>query len=178
MPQIVGRNPKVTRQLKQIIEEECALYGGYLQILDQERELLRQMRSSANTDAIMLLTAKRDVFSQEMKVLAERRGELLSVFGDTQGLKLSQLVKDYFHKADVSELMPCINRLKLLVDKSRRKNFEFSQIIGFSLNLVNGLASLFWSASQSVIKCYSPNGKIKESFHPSKSRAASVLKEA
>lgn len=172
------RDPKLTKNLRHILEEECALQKAYLEVMTEERRCLGRMQDEGANQKVLLLTTKREVLAEAMKQLSQQRAELLSVFPGTEGRRVSEIIAANFHKADVAELMPHVNRLKTLISKSRHSGLEFSQIVDFSLNLVNGLVSLLWSASQSVIKSYAPNGKPRESYNPGTSRAQSVLKQA
>jgi len=163
--------------LKSQLEDECKLQEKYLELIECERQAIRNLNESQRIAELEKLTAKREILCFEIKQANEARLHLLSAIPESKTVKLSDLVKLYFRPNEAAELKPFIDRLKSLIQKSQNKGLEFNQIIGFSLNLINGLTSIFWSASQSVLRCYSKQGKIKEQFHPSQGRASTVLKQ-
>ncbi len=173
-----SRNPTLCRELKVALEEEISIYLKYLQCLEEERTLLRSLDRPEKTEKFNELTSNREALVEKMKISEERRKLILKDFADTTGKKLSEIVKNNFHLSEQKEIMPMIEKLKKLVQKTRRGSFEFGQLLTFSSSMVNGLISILTNASKSIVSAYNSAGKLKESSHPTRSRKQGVIKEA
>ena len=68
--------------------------------------------------------------------------------------------------------------LRDLLGRERALSVESNQVLKFAINLVHGSMSLLSQATQSIVRCYSRSGDLKESVTPNHSRKERVLKEA
>ena len=58
-------------------------------------------------------------------------------------------------------------KLRELIKQTQGKAREYSELLNFSSNLVNGSLSILWSATQGIFKSYGRDRNIHESYHPS-----------
>ncbi len=177
MSSLSPKNPALTRSLKTLLSEECQLYERYLAILKVEKELLRQLKKSEHTEELMALTKQREIIYEEMQIYQIRRVELIKDLPLVRAKKFSEIVLLNFHPSDQKELMPLLERLKGLMLASQRAGIDFKQVINFSLNMVNGLVSIFLSATQSVVRSYTRRGALKERACIDTGSSQRVLKE-
>ncbi|MBN8549588.1 MAG: flagellar export chaperone FlgN [Deltaproteobacteria bacterium] len=171
---MIERNSRLVRELDSVLREELRLQKEYAEILNEERTSITTFKA----EKVQSLSEKREVLSETIKRAAEKRAELMAMFPEHQGKRLSELIRAHCHPVDQERLMPLADALKLAVQNTKSLSTEFKQLASFSLNLVNGALSILWSATQNVTRSYTPNGKIKESAHSSGNRQAGVLKEA
>lgn len=174
---MVQRRPQLVSDLRKALEEECDVHSRYVEAVRAERELIRNLKSADNTDKLGALVAQRNELAGAMRQCQARRMELLKDFENSATRRLTDLVSGEMHPADAAQLMPHVNRLRKLAIKSKEGSVEFGQVVSFSLGLLNGVLSLFHNATQSVVRSYSRLGKVKESYHPTRGRAESLLKE-
>lgn len=162
------------RSLEAALDVEIDVQTRYLAALEQERELLPKFK----TENLAELTAKRELISKEMAEAQLVRVELMRQFPEFRGKRLTDLVQLHCHPSDAKRLEDKIKRLKRAVATNRASGNEFGQVAQFTLNLVNGVLSLFWSATQNVTRSYTRKGKVRESYNTQGGRHSGVLKQA
>ena len=175
---------QLARSIDQCVTTEIEIYRKYLSLLETERELV----VASQAEKLAIVTAERDRLIELMREAQDNRFALMrKALGEPEllgrqkapppSLKLSTLITKLCSPKESRILMPKVEQLRQLVRKSQRKSLEFSQVLGFSLTMVSGLASILWSATKTVIRSYSCNGNMKEVVHDGRSRKAGVLKE-
>jgi uncharacterized BrkB/YihY/UPF0761 family membrane protein len=92
--------------------------------------------------------------------------------------KLSDFVEGLTASADKNRLSNYVEKIKSAVEAVDRKTKEFTQVLNYSLGLVNGEISLLWSASQTVSRVYNAFGSVVEGAQPAPQRIGSLLGEA
>jgi hypothetical protein len=157
--------PKVLKALETALDEELRQYHDYLQILDQEQELVEF--SATRSRIIDRLSQLRDV----------RVAIVTSVVGN-DSTKLSEFVEGLPASADKNRLSTYVEKIKNAVAAVDTKTKEFTQVLNYSLGLVNGEISLLWSASQTVSRVYNAFGSVIEGAQPAPQRVGSLLGEA
>jgi hypothetical protein len=163
--------PALEAQLK----KEIKLYREYIVVLAKERkELLAR-----NHEKLIPLSSRRNEISRQMILCHRERIELIQeIFpSGSEKEKLSVLVESHCDSEAQAMLLPLVAELKKEVEQSQGDGREFSQVVNFALDMVNGVASIIWSATQNIVKSYSPKGELKETYH-SRSRVAGVMKRA
>lgn len=165
----------VLRTLEQCIDRELGLYQEYLAALLQEKQFIQ----CQDTEKIQAISQKRQLLCNSMKEAEEKRLDYIkSLPGDgANNLKLSEFVKANFSAVESKRLLGKVELLKDLVKRCHRESTEFRNVVDFSLNMVSGLISIFWSATQSVVRSYTQNGRMRESYAPSVVRSAGLLKQ-
>lgn len=171
---MIERQGKIVKGLEVVLDREINLQEKYLEVLDKERAVLPAFKA----DLLAPLTTQREELSKQMHAAQIERVELMKQFPEFRGKKLSDLVLLHCHEQDAKKLIKRINRLKSLVAQNKSGGSEFGQVAQFTLNLVNGVLSLFWSATQNVTRSYTRKGKVRESYNQQGSRHSGVLKQA
>jgi hypothetical protein len=171
---VIEHKGKIVRALEAVLDREINIQERYLEVLDKERSVLPAFKA----DLLAPLTAEREELSKQMHATQIERVELMKQFPEFRGKKLSDLVQLHCHAHDAKNLLKRINRLKSLVAENKSGGSEFGQVAQFTLNLVNGVLSLFWSATQNVSRSYTRKGKVRESYNQQGSRHSGVLKQA
>lgn len=166
-------SPRTIRSLETLLQRECGLYEQYIRILMEERQFVTRF----NAEKITELTAKRAGLYESMLKSQDARLELMRTFPASKGKKLRELIAGNCTPEDKRKLLPLAEHLKRLVDEAQIQSKEQNQILGFGLKMVHGLTSIFWSATQNVVRTYSRKGVTKEAYNPA-SRTSSVLKRA
>ena len=165
----------LTKELSEILREESRAYEEFLGLLQKEREALKCLKS----EEVEVLARKREVVSNQMRSMREKRVKALSESGLSTTEKLSDVVKSKFLLSDQKILAPLIVKLRSLVEKVRIESKEFNQVVQFSMDLVNGSISILWSASHTVNRSYGRQGLINQAFQPmNPSGSGSSLREA
>ena len=155
------------------VEKECTLYRRYIALLDEERGWLARF----NEERITALTAQRSALYEELLAAQDLRLAAMRHF-PAQNMKLRDLVVKFMLPVNAKKLLPLIDSLRALVKDSQTKGRQHSQILEFGLNVVHGVLSIVWSATQHVVKSYNRQGTMNEAYHPAKGRSSGVLKEA
>jgi len=164
---------RIVSSLANLIERECTLYEKYINILKEERGNI----TNFNAEKVNELTQKRANLYENMLKAQDDRLALMRSFPEGQGKKLRDLIESFCTPIDRIKLLPLANKLKALVEEAQLESKEQSQILNFGLKLVHGIMSLFWSATQNVVRSYSKKGASKEAFNPA-TRTSNVLKRA
>jgi len=172
------KNPELTASLRKILEQECKLHARYIDLISKERELIRSLKSTDQTELLSLLTAERDVITQQLEELHKNRFELLKPFKAPKGSRFSAIIEANLHPDDLKELYPLIEMLKSLIAQNKKSSSEFGEVVNFAQNMMNGFVSLVMSTTQTIVRSYGRKGLIKESYHPTQHRKQGILKSA
>lgn len=161
-------------KLSSCLENECRLYQTYITLLKEEQAYLTRF----NEEKLSGLSARRSELYDKLLTAQDRRLALMQNFPEKQGVKLRDLVLVHMLPQNARLVLPMIDQLRSLVKESQQLGKQHFQVLDFGLKMVHGLLSIFWSATQRVVKSYNRNGEIQQSYHPAKSRRSGVLKEA
>lgn len=162
------------RDLKRILERECEAHEEYVALLAAEREAMKKFQA----DAVSELTLRRDVLGQTMAALRDQRVAICRLISGAEKTRVSEIAERYIGGADRAAIERSIERLKKLIESSRSASLEFNQSLNFSLNLINGSLAILMSATQNVVRSYTPYGVVRESFNPSQGSGGSSLARA
>jgi hypothetical protein len=165
---------RLIRQLASLLERECKLYEEFLQLLKEQRKWLVKFSAEKFEE----LNTRRNEIHRKMQAAHAERLILMQQFPNSQGKKLTTLIKDHCTKADARTLLALAEKLRGLVLQSREDGRESASVLSFGLNVINGGISLIWQATQNVNRSYGRNAKVSESYSPRKSRLDSILKKA
>lgn len=160
--------------LERLIQNEIKLYQQYLQILTEEKTHITKF----NSEKVAVLTEKRERVLAAMDDAQQERMELCKQFPNSEGQKLSALIEQHYSGPERKKLLSLVGALRQGVSIAQKKTKEFGYITRFGLGMVEGLLSIFWSATQHVTKSYTRLGGIKENATPAGTRSSSVLKKA
>lgn len=148
------------REIYDIINKQIALYQEYLKVQDEEKEGLKRV----NVQKIKENTVLRSNILEYIYVLKNKLADILNREGENKILKL-------INKSASNEqkmiLIPRIKKLRELVKQTQGKAREYSALLDFSSNIVNGSLSILWSATQGIFKSYGRDRNIHQSYHPS-----------
>jgi hypothetical protein len=167
-------DPKLIRNLEITLEKELANYKAYLSLLEREQSSVIRLKADEVSD----LATKRGQVVDTLSVLREQRSAALAALTGSETIRVSEFVATIPTPAEKKRLMSLVSGIKdtmALVDARSR---EFSQVLNFSLGLVNGEISILWSASQTVSRVYNSFGSMTEGAQPAAPRAGSLLGEA
>jgi hypothetical protein len=165
---------RVVKRLERILEEELALYVEYLAVLAQEQACVMALKA----DKVSTLSARRGEIMSRLSDLRDERTILIEEQGDGEPRRLSEVVEQGCSPADRKKLLGLISKIKDSLSMVEERSKEFSQLLGFTLGLVNGEISLLWSASQPVTRVYDAFGSLHEARQPAAPRAGSLLGQA
>ena len=160
--------------LEKYLLEEVALCDEYLKTLKQEQDAVVKLDSAAVT----AWGEERNVLLEKMARLRDDRAILVGRLTGDDTTRVSEMVAAGCGPTDKKRLLALADKVKArlsLVDKQTR---EFTQILNFSLGLVNGEISLLWSATQPVTRSYNTFGTITEGVQPGPVRTNSSLGKA
>lgn len=160
--------------LEALLKEECSLYREYRKILELEVNSVTELEVERVAD----LTVQRQILSDRMQEVNEKRKELLSGFEAGDKTKLSEIIVKSCSRVDAARILPLVKTLRSEIEECQRFGSEFSQVLSFSQRLIDGTVSILRSASQSVNRLYTKAGKVQESFVPASSRVSSALRQA
>ena len=164
----------MVRALTRAVERECAAYEEYIALLTGEREAISRFQP----DSVSEFTARRQELSDELLALSAERLEICQEISGTEQKRLTDIAEKFLHGSDRTTMLRQAARLRKLVETSQRASQEFSQIVNFSLNLVNGSLSIVMSATRNVVRSYTPYGNIREAFNPAEGSTAGTLARA
>ncbi len=172
---MINRNSRLIRDLERVLRTEIRLQEEYASVLIEERTTLTRF----NAEKIEQLSLRREELNGRIAIAAAERLELMKIFPNYEGKRLTELIRTHCHRQDSALLLPLAEKLKSVAQSTKSSGKEFKQLVDFSLNLVNGTLSILWSATQNVTKSYTPQGTVREAFHPSVTqRWAGLLKQA
>jgi hypothetical protein len=163
----------IVRSLENVLNKECKLYKQYISILQEERSYI----TNFDADKLTALTAKRAALYDDMLLAQDERLQLMRSFPNNTNQKLRDLISLHLSKADQAVLSPLAEELRNLVLLAQKESKEQNQIVKFGLKMVHGVLSLFWSATQNVVRSYSRKGDIRENYN-STTRDNNLLKKA
>jgi len=167
-------NTGAVQQLERILERELSCYTEYLALLAEEQKSVVGLKP----DQVEELSARR---SEVVNLIGDLRDQRLKIVAEVTGnhdTRLSDFIKTNCAPADAKRLDKIASQIKAILTVVESKSREFSQVLNFSLGLVNGEISLLWSASQSVTRVYNSFGSVKEATQPAAPRTGSLLGEA
>jgi hypothetical protein len=167
-------NPGAVKQLERILERELSCYTDYLALLAEEQKSVVGLKP----DQVEALSTRR---SEVVTLIGDLRDQRLKLVADVTGnhdTRLSDFIKTSCAPADAKRLDKIASQIKAILTVVESKSREFSQVLNFSLGLVNGEISLLWSASQSVTRVYNAFGSVTEATQPTAPRTGSLLGEA
>lgn len=165
---------RILKDLEKIINEECTAVDQYLSLLKAEQDHVIKLRG----DEVSELAARREILTETLARLRCQRDDLVRILNKNSRVTLSELISTQGTPADKKKFLPLIQKLKTRLKAFEDRNKEFSEVVNFSLGLVNGSLSILWSATQTVSRCYNAFGAIKESFQPTAPRAGTLLGRA
>ena len=163
---------QTARELEDLIKEEISVYTRYLTVLDEERRDLVASRA----ERLLMHSAERSHLVNLMRAAQDERRKIMRRYSADRLLTLSAFIQTYLPEKEGARLMPLVAQLKNLVRSAQSDTGEFSQVASFAMRMMSGLVSILWSATQNIVRSYSPQGRMKEVYHPSVGRAAAVLK--
>jgi hypothetical protein len=152
----------VCLRLTRLLEKECLLHQSYIALVDKEREALR----SVDTNSVQSLAKEREQLSLKIGQAHQDRVALQAQFPGSEQLKLSEFIARHCQIQDARQLAPLVSHLRQLVIETRRLSSEMRQSVQFSMNMVHGCLSILMSATQNVVRSYSRQGVLKESYNP------------
>jgi hypothetical protein len=162
------------KALEKFLIDEVSLCDEYLKIMAQEQAAVVRLDSPTVTT----LGEQRAVVIEKLNILREERCLLVERITGDAFMRITHVVTQGCGVADKKKLLTLTQKVKsrlALVDKATR---EFSQILSFSLGLVNGEMSLLWSATQPVTRTYNAHGGLTEGVQPGPTRTGSSLGKA
>lgn len=162
------------KQLEQILERELSCYTEYLALLAEEQKSVVGLKP----DQVTELSARRSEVVTLIGDLRDRRLKIVAEATGTHDIRLSEFIRTACAPADAKRLDKVASQIKAIITVVESKSREFSQVLNFSLGLVNGEISLLWSASQSVTRVYNAFGSVTEATQPIAPRTGSLLGEA
>ena len=171
---MVKRNPELVGSLQTLLNQEYQLHEKLLALIELEKAAVTR----ADVEKVSALNQEREKLSEAAIAAKDRRLEFMARQPAGQELRLTNWIEKHCHPADQKALLPLARKLKTIIGRSQQNGREFNQLLNFALNMVNGTLSILWSATQSIFRSYGQDGAIKESYHPSDSRASTVLKQA
>jgi hypothetical protein len=160
------------RTIEKLLADEISLCDDYLKVLDSEQHSVIKLKA----DAVGELTLKRQELCEKLEAARAKRTDLTLKLGD--GKTLTEIVSASAPAAEKKRILQLIDKLKARARQVDGKSKEFTQVVNFSLGLVNGSLSILWSATQSVTKCYNAFGAITEMVQPVAPRMGSLLGKA
>lgn len=149
------------RNLIDLIDKQINLYEEYLKFQEKEREALK----SAKIKDLKECTISRSNILELIMVLKSKIGEILSEEGEN---KISKLLNKYGTPEQKRQALMKVKKLRYLVKCTQGRAREYSELLDFSSNFINGSLSILWSATQGIFKSYGRDGAIHESYHPEK----------
>jgi len=162
------------RKLEQILNSELSQYETYLSLLEQEQHSVVVLKA----ESVSSLSDKRSKVVDRITQLRDQRNALVAELSGQEAMRLSEFIEVACEPLDRKRLRDLVKQIKEKLALVERKSSEFSQILNFSLGLVNGEISILWSASQSVNRVYNSFGTLTEASQPAAPRVGSLLGEA
>jgi hypothetical protein len=165
---------KILKDIEVIIQDECKIIGEYLSLLSAEQEHVIKLKS----DQVSSFADRRAVMTDTLAKLRAMRDELVRQINGNTRMTLTEVITTKGSAMDKRRFLPLIDKLKKRLSAFEDKNHEFSEVVNFTLGLVNGSLSILWSATQTVTRCYNAFGSITEAFQPTSPRGGSLLGRA
>lgn len=153
-------DPQFARNLRRILERECAAHKKYASLIAKEQEAVVRCR----TDLLASLTAQREILAGELEQMIAERKSLLEKYPQSSEMRLSAFISRYMNRDAQRTILPAIDALRKEVSQTRRSGGEFERIVGFSLRVANSLASILRSAAEHVTRGYGRDKQSRESY--------------
>jgi excinuclease UvrABC nuclease subunit len=129
-------------------------------------------------DEVSVLSHRRAQVVARLETLQEARSAFVEQVSGREAMRLSDFVEQACALVDKKRVMTLVRKMKDVLQAVEEKSREFTQVLNFSLGLVNGEISLLWSASQPVTRVYNAFGSVQEAVQPGAPRVGSLLGEA
>lgn len=162
------------KSLEKFLADEIALCDEYLKIIIQEQAAVVKLDSATVT----ILGEKRALIVEKLSQLREERALLVERVTGDEFTRVSDMIAQGCAPADKRRLLALAQKVKARLAVVDSKTREFSQIVNFSLGLVNGEISLLWSATQPVSRTYNARGGLTEGVQPGPPRTGTSLGKA
>jgi hypothetical protein len=159
------------RTLEKFLVDEISLCDEYTKIVKQEQAAVVKLDPVAVTH----FGEKRAAIVESLAKIRDERALLVERLVGDQTTKVSELVAQGCGATDRKRLLNLTEKLKKRLATVDSVSREFSQILNFSLGLVNGELSLLWSATQPVTRVYNAHGGMTEGVQPGPPRSGSSL---
>lgn len=159
------------RTLEKFLLDEIALCDEYVKTLQREQAATIKLDPVAVTE----FGEKRADIVEKLAAIRDERAILVERLTGDQTTKVTDLVTQGCGASDRKRLLALTNKLKTRLATVDSVSREFSQILNFSLGLVNGELSLLWSATQPVTRVYNAHGGMTEGVQPGPPRSGSSL---
>jgi hypothetical protein len=162
------------RSLEKYLADEIALCDDYLKIIQQEQRAVIKL----DAPTVTILGEQRALVVEKLSRIREDRALLVERITGDETTRVSELVAQRCGPSDRKRLLALAEKVKVRLGQVDRMTQEFSQILNFSLGLVNGEMSLLWSATQPVTRVYNAYGGLTEGVQPGPARSGSSLGKA
>ena len=162
------------KALEKFLSDEILLCDDYLKIITNEQSAVVKLDSPTVT----VLGERRAAVVEKLTRLREDRALLVERITGDEFTRVSDMVIQGCGVADKKRLLSLAQKVKARLAIVDKKTREFSQILNFSLGLVNGEMSLLWSATQPVTRTYNAHGGLSEGVQPGPARTGSSLGKA
>jgi len=162
------------KALEKFLAEEITLCDEYLKIIAQEQSAVVKLDSATVT----VLGEKRAEIVERLSRLREDRALLVERITGDEFTRVSDVIAQGCGPVDKKRLLALAQKVKTRLAVVDNKTREFSQILNFSLGLVNGEMSLLWSATQPISRTYNARGGMTEGVQPGPTRTGSSLGKA
>lgn len=170
----MAEQPISARFIKALIDHECSLYNEYHALLIEERDYI----TKSNSEKIIELSDKRLGILEKMNSAQDKRKEIVKEITGDEKSKLTEAIAKKFKGDEARYLQKAAAKLRGVIQKSQRMGRECNGIVQFGMNMVNGLFSIFMTATKNVTRSYDSRGTVKESYNPTGNRQSGVIKEA
>ena len=160
-----------SRALEKLLNAEIALCDEYLKVLAREYAAVVKL----DTVAVEQLGEKRGAVVDQLARVRDDRCLIIERLTGDPTSRVSEVVTVLAYPADKKRLNPLIERLKGHLAAVEKETREFTQVLNYSLGLVNGEISLLWSATQPVTRGYNAFGTMTEGVQPGPTRTGSSL---
>jgi hypothetical protein len=164
-------NPGAAKQLEKILEQELSSYTEYLALLAEEQNNVVGLKP----EKVAELSHRRSEVVNLIRDLRDQRITIVSKISGNQETRLGDFIRSACSPTDAKKLDKIVTQIKAILSVVESKSREFSQVLNFSLGLVNGEISLLWSASQPVTRVYNAFGSVTEATQPGAPRSGSLL---
>jgi len=164
-------NAGAVKQLEKVLEQELSCYSEYLALLAEEQTSVVGLKP----DRVTELSQRRSEVVSLISDLRDQRLQIVTELSGNQETRISDFIRSACAPADAKKLDKIVTQIKAILAVVESKSREFSQVLNFSLGLVNGEISLLWSASQPVTRVYNAFGSVTEATQPGAPRSGSLL---
>ncbi len=163
----------ISSRLARTIRIELRLYQSVLKNIAQERSALENL----DLNLVTSLAADRQSMVEEIERNAQQRRQLEIQLArwserdvDASSSTLTNIVEQCSPTAYRAILVSLVKQLKNLIAQTRREAQDLESVLGFSLQVVSGEASIFGSAFRDRPSRYGPDAdRVGSNYRPSSS---------